>query len=256
MIDLDKAKIVFNKYVNNYDNNNPKVTLKIKHTYRVMKMAKQIAISLKLNEIDVKLASLIGLLHDIGRFEQLRGYGSFYDAKTIDHGDLGVMILFEHNLINEFDLNNEEQQIVYQAIKNHNKYQISDNLSKRELLHCKIIRDSDKLDIFYTGLNESFAVFMDSNRDELEHDIISEHIFEQFMANQLIVSTTRKTAMDRWVSFLAIIYDLNFAYSYQVIERNDYINQIVNRLEYQNIDTLNKMKLIQQHGNNFIKNQS
>ena len=43
---------------------------------------------------DIDLAWLTGLLHDIGRFEQVRRYGTFNDAKSIDHGKLGVEILF------------------------------------------------------------------------------------------------------------------------------------------------------------------
>ena len=40
-----------------------------------------------------------GLLHDIGRFEQLKRYQSFIDSQTIDHANLGVTILFDDNLI-------------------------------------------------------------------------------------------------------------------------------------------------------------
>ena len=69
MIDLKKAKLVFNEYVNNYDQNDDKVILKISHTYRVMERCQEIAASLNLDDENIQLAGLIGLLHDIGRFE-------------------------------------------------------------------------------------------------------------------------------------------------------------------------------------------
>lgn len=41
MIDLKNAKRLFDEYVANYDKDNPKVALKIEHTYRVMEASKK-----------------------------------------------------------------------------------------------------------------------------------------------------------------------------------------------------------------------
>ena len=57
---------MFDEYVANYDKDNPKVALKIEHTYRVMEASKNVAVSLGLDQDEIDLASLIGLLHDIG----------------------------------------------------------------------------------------------------------------------------------------------------------------------------------------------
>ena len=70
MIDLKKAQQVFNHYVHKYNISDDKVALKISHTYRVMQRCQEIVESLKLEQEDIELAGLIGLLHDIGRFEQ------------------------------------------------------------------------------------------------------------------------------------------------------------------------------------------
>ena len=40
------------------------------------------------------IAWLTGLLHDVGRFEQQRVYGTFTDADSIDHAKYGARILF------------------------------------------------------------------------------------------------------------------------------------------------------------------
>ena len=77
MIDLEKAKIEFEKYVDHYDSNNSNVRRKINHSYRVVKVAETIAKSLKLSIEDIKLVKLIALLHDIGRFEQIKKYNTF-----------------------------------------------------------------------------------------------------------------------------------------------------------------------------------
>ena len=56
-----------------------------------------------LNEEDQQLAELIALLHDIGRFQQLRLYNSF-SPDTMDHAAFGVQLLFEgeNPMINRF----------------------------------------------------------------------------------------------------------------------------------------------------------
>ena len=99
MINLDSAKKAFDKYVSNYDMNDPLISLKYSHTYRVCKESLNIAKSINLDLENTYLAVLIAMLHDIGRFEQARIYQSFNDSKTVDHADLGVKILFEDGLI-------------------------------------------------------------------------------------------------------------------------------------------------------------
>ena len=42
----------------------------------------------------ISLALKAGLLHDVGRFEQQRVYGTFTDADSIDHAKYGARILF------------------------------------------------------------------------------------------------------------------------------------------------------------------
>lgn len=256
MIDLKKAQQIFDEYVAQYDKNDPKVALKIEHTYRVMEASKNVAISLNLSQEDIELATLIGLLHDIGRFEQLKRYNSFIDSKTIDHALLGVQILFDDNLIEQFNIDHQYYQLINEAIFNHNKYQVETDLSARELLHCKIIRDGDKIDIFKTGLIETFEAFLDARQDVLENDLISEHIYDTFMQSKSILSTTRKTDLDRWVSFLALIFDLNYQYSYSYVKQQDYISKLVDRLEYKNQDTCEKMMQIKAHANSFLKKKS
>ncbi len=139
----------FDKYVNNYDMNDVNIKLKYDHSYRVMNLSKKYATLLGFNEKDIELATLIGLLHDIGRFEQLRVYHSYNDRKTIDHADYSVTQLFDKNEIEKFTKNKEDYEIIKFAIKNHNKYEIPEIDNERAILHAKLIRDTDKIDILY-----------------------------------------------------------------------------------------------------------
>lgn len=92
----------FAEYVRNYDPSDEKIKLKIDHTYRVAGLCQRIAESLGLSEPDVDIAWLLGMLHDIGRFEQIRRFGTFNDVKSVDHAEFGADLLFKEGLIRKF----------------------------------------------------------------------------------------------------------------------------------------------------------
>ena len=98
MIDFEFAMKYFKEYLNNFDHENGKIDLKIRHTYGVVRASEYIANKLKLSDEEIELAKLIALLHDIGRFEQVKQFNSFIDIKSIDHALLGIDILFQQNL--------------------------------------------------------------------------------------------------------------------------------------------------------------
>ena len=60
----------------------------------------------------MELAELIGLLHDIGRFEQIKRYNTFIDKNSINHGQLGVKILFDDNQIRRFIKDSKYDDII------------------------------------------------------------------------------------------------------------------------------------------------
>lgn len=144
-------KETFENYVKNYDISDPDINHKHNHSYRVMGNSLFLAETLNLSETDKTLALIIGLYHDIGRFEQDKLYDTYNDNKTFDHADYGVKVLFEQNLIKQIPVEEKYYNIIEKAVKNHNKYQIEEGLSEQELLHAKIIRDADKIDILYAA---------------------------------------------------------------------------------------------------------
>ena len=72
----------FKSYADLYDTDDIKIKLKIDHTYRVADIAFWIGASVG---ADPDFSWFLGLLHDIGRFEQLTQYGTFKDAESVDH---------------------------------------------------------------------------------------------------------------------------------------------------------------------------
>lgn len=256
MINFEQAKKAFKEYLQQYDLEYGKNELKIKHTYGVVKSSEYIAKKLLLDKEDIELAKLIGLLHDIGRFEQIKNFDCFIDSKRVDHAILGNKILFKNNFIRNFVKDDKYDNIISKAILNHNRLSIEDNLKDRELLHAKIIRDADKTDNFRVKALDDFENIIDNcNKKILENDVISEKIFTDFMNSKIIVREDRNTYMDFWVSYIAFIFDFNYKYGLEYIKEKNYINKIINRLDYKKIDTKEKMQKIKKHANKYIENR-
>ena len=60
----------FSQYAEGYDMTDPKIRLKAEHTYKVAALAQRIAEAV--DPENAGMAWLSGMLHDIGRFEQVR----------------------------------------------------------------------------------------------------------------------------------------------------------------------------------------
>ncbi len=226
MIDIKKAQNAFTEYVKPYDITNEKIELKIKHTFKTVEIAKKIAKDLELNEEQCELAQLISLLHDIGRFEQVRIYNTFIDRDSIDHANLGVKILFEDNQIRKFITDTKYDNIIYKAVKNHNKFKIEDGLEEETLLQCKIVRDADKTDIFarfVEDIEKEKNVLYDYK--EMSKQIVSPKIMEKFEQYEQANRNEFRRDIDSYINIIAFIFDYNFITGLKIIKENNYIER-------------------------------
>lgn len=62
----------------------------------------------------------------------------------------------------------------------------------------------------------------------------------------------RVTLLDYWICVLAFIFDLNFKESYEIVKNNNYINILIDRFNYNDLETKSKMEDIRYIMNNFI----
>ncbi len=226
MIDIKHAQMAFRDYVKPYDITNGKIELKIKHTFRTVEVAKKIAEDLNLNEEQCLLAELISLLHDIGRFEQVRIYNTFRDDESIDHADLGVKILFEDGKIRKFIQDTKYDDIIYKAVKNHNKFQIEEGLKEEELLQAKIVRDADKTDIFARfALDVELCKNVLYDYKEMAKQTVSPKIMEKFAKYEQVNRNEFKRDIDSYINIIAFIFDYNFITGLKIIKQNHYIER-------------------------------
>ena len=227
LIDMIEAKKAFKEYVKKYNPEDEKIKIKIVHIEKVAENSKRIAQNLGLSQEDVELAELIGLLHDIGRFEQVRLYHTFVDKDSINHGKYGAKILFEDGLIRNFIKDNKFDKIIKLAIVNHNRADIEEDLTERERLHAKIIRDADKTDIFRILISGDKKAIWE--KADLSDDKISDEIYREFVEDKRINYKERKTSADILVSHFNYVYDLNFPETRKIIRDNKY-RQIISKI--------------------------
>ena len=223
-MDTQKNYDEFTKYVSNFDINNPVIKQRFEHSLRVKNISNELAKSLNMNNEEVDVASLIGLLHDTARFYQITKYGSISYCKTIDHGDYGVEILFVDNLISNFDVDKKYYDVIKDAIKNHNKMKIIEPVSNLEF--CKIIRDADKLDILYIISNKV---------NEMGTEPISEDISKAFYSENEIKYSDIKTTGDKILVYLGYVFDFNYKFSFKYIKDNKLYEKIYEKLNNESL---------------------
>lgn len=215
---MEKEINIFDEYVGNFDLKDEGILRKKEHSYRVMNFAKSIAESLKLNEADIYIATLAGLVHDIGRFNQLKFYGTFKDSESIDHGDEGYRVLCD--FIDKFNVDKKTQNIVLSATKYHNKCKIGD-VDDQTKIFCKIVRDADKLDIMETQINEVNS----------ENIVIKDELLKSIYEKSLCKNEYCETEEDAILRMISWIFDLNFPYSYKYLKNNKIIERKFNVLK-------------------------
>ena len=236
----------FLKYVNRYDNSDKDILLKRRHTLRVMELSEEIAKSLNLSEEDVELAKLCGLLHDIGRFTQIRDFDTYNDLVSLDHGDLGAEILKKDNYINKFT--NKNQDNIIKVVKYHNKYRVPKTLSEKNRLLTKIVRDADKIDILFLLVNKE-------TYNNIEYTSVSKEVYNDILNKRLVRNVNVKTSADEIVREIANIFDISYKKSFKIIKERDYVNKIFKiQLERtKNEEFTKQLKEMQLMLNNYIE---
>lgn len=247
MMDLERAQAAFRALLEGYeDRDTPGFRLKVAHTTHVVRTARVLAVRLGLSPEDAALAELIALLHDVGRFEELR-YAQSFDSSTFDHAARGVEMLFEERMIRSFLPEETYDGIIRAAIANHSKLALPEGLDPRTLLHARILRDADKLDNFRVKRDERpEAIFLGrvNSREEFEASALSVPVYRAVLDRRCVDLRDRITPLDNWVCVLAFVFDLNFRESYGIVREEGYVDALIDRFRYQREETRVQMEEI------------
>ena len=250
MIDIQKAKQELVNHVHELEIDNPRVQMKLGHIMRVAENCKKITIDLGLTEEQIQLAELIGLLHDIGRFEQ---YKIVDNTKKFDHGKAGVEILKKNNYIRKYIEENEYDDIIYTAIYEHNQYELTEGLSKEKELFSKIIKDADKIDILYESI---YIYWQDAERiQKVEEGRLSEKMLENFYQHKLADNRNRMSETDQILRYASFVFDISFPCSFKILKENDNVSKMIDRFHYQIPETKAEMMKVKKIAKEYINYQ-
>lgn len=231
----DRLHKAFFEYASNYDLNDSHIGLKLKHMQRVEKISRFLASKIGLEDELIELAGAIGLLHDIGRFYQIKHFGTFSDSDSIDHAEASNIVLFDEGNLEKFigkKMAVSYGEVIKKAIYYHNKIYLpkdTSNFSYEELTLAKLIRDADKIDIFRGFLVSGFAVAFQL-KGGMDPAAITPEVEESFYKKELIDYSLRNSYVDEYISKLAYVFDFNFKESKLLLARTRYLERITDAL--------------------------
>ena len=231
MTDRKSAEEAFRTYVSGYDAADPMIRHKIEHTFRVAGNCERIAASLGTGAEDTDTAWFLGLLHDIGRFEQARRYGTFVDAVSVDHAEFGADLLFREGLISRFaaeGMAEEQKRMLETAIRLHNKLELPEDLDERTRRFCNIIRDADKTDIFRVVAETPFEQRAGSSKGMLrEADRASDAVMDCVRQHRCVPRAIRQCRFDVHISHCCMAFELIYPESRKIVREQGFLNRLL-----------------------------
>lgn len=221
----------FDEFYSIFDEKEENILLKYKHSYRVMELSMKYAKLLNYSKEDYELAKFIGLYHDLGRFDQWTKYKTFNDIDSFDHASYACYLLFdyERRWIDFFPFTSYEKELIKYAIYNHNKFEIEKCDDARMIKHAKLIRDTDKIDIF--------KVFSKYKNPREGTEPISEKVLEAVYNHEVVKFEENSSDSDRLVNDLCLVYDINNDICLDEVEHNLdlFYEKIINKKIYEEV---------------------
>ncbi len=228
LMSRDRVKQNFADYVRCYDKDDPKIALKIAHTYRVAGLSEEIARSTGLDDKDVYIAWLNGMLHDIGRFEQIKRYGTFIDSESTDHAELGADILFgTERRIESFSDDREMDDLIETVIREHNKFIISEGIDDETRMFCNILRDADKIDILRVNYETPMEEIYNTTKEELLSSHVSPEVMEQARHRITVSRDVMETYADHLIGHIALVFGIVYPRSRELVKEQGYLDKLL-----------------------------
>lgn len=286
-INREHIKKTFQEYTDRYDSTNPKIKLKIDHTYRVADLCEQIAQSLELSAAEVDLAWLSGMLHDVGRFEQLRRYNTFSDAQSIDHARFAVELLYDEGLIADYvpEISTTELvadartwrsmggvnesytaqsedmplsdilQTLRIAIGEHSAYRIQKGLDERTRMFCQILRDADKVDIFRVICDTPMEEVYGFQTKDILRSAITPEVMQAFYEHHAVLRKLKKCPADYIVAHGSLTFELVYPESLRIAKEQGYLKQMMS-FQSENPDTTEIFEDLRKDLNGYLEERS
>ena len=144
---LEELTKLYDGYVDGYrepDGTLPKLMrLKRIHTGFVVKNAELIADGEKFDAETREAALAAALLHDTGRYEQIKVYNTFRDSDSVDHAVFSHDIVKEKGWLDALVPDARKRDAILNAVLYHNRRDIPEGLDKLTEVCSHTVRDAD-----------------------------------------------------------------------------------------------------------------
>jgi len=201
--------------------------IKKKHTYRVVREIKSLAVQSRLSGRETELARIIALFHDIGRFEQFMRYRTFNDDISENHAEIAIRVLKEQHFLSAFE--DKTVKIITATIGNHNIPLLPEISDPGILLFSRLLRDADKLDIWKLTLDQNVA-FTIRNEKEPDGYRIPERILSRIREGRIVLLQFAESMNDFRLLRLSWVFDMNFPATFSILEKKGMIDRILARI--------------------------
>ncbi len=204
------------------------IVLKEEHTKRVCREIVSIGEQLGLSDHELRLAEIIALFHDIGRFEQYARYKTFADWQSEDHAELGIKILKQLGVLDRCA--ESTQDLILRTIRYHNRATLPREETEACLFFAKLLRDADKLDIWRV-VTDYYRRKDGERNGALELDLsdtpgFSDAVYQGLVNRKIVDMNHVKTLNDFKLLQIGWIFDINFEPTLRAIRSRRYLEMI------------------------------
>ena len=216
---------IFEQYVKKFDMNNQNIKIKYFHSLKTMELSREIATNLGVfTEEEIVVCELIGLFHEIGSFDKNPEFHIFNDNNE-DYTNKTLEILFTNGLIRKITTDTKYDALIKFAIYSLNKNGYPNNLDKKIITFCDVLKDSHKLDLFRLAINYPYLdIRVDSYPTAM--------VYDEFKLFRKIEEKLTENNADEILLVLSNLFALNYKYSYYIVKEEKYITKLISSLTY------------------------
>lgn len=231
-VDRKRALAAFRAFLCGFDADDPKIALKIEHTEKVAELCDRIARAEGMADDLVDMAWLAGLVHDLGRFEQIRQFNTFSDAKSLSHAALSVRILFEEGHLQDFvssDFSQDDRRALHDAVALHSAWKLPQGQEERTHALCTVLRDADKVDILRVNCENPTDVIYPFDDAALRASTLSPACVEAFYEHRTIETKFKTQPADYLLGHCCFAFELVYATSRKLAVEQGHLAKLMER---------------------------
>ncbi|MHC4124125.1 MAG: HD domain-containing protein [Planctomycetota bacterium] len=234
---VENFKIWFRDYVAGFYSDdefvNDHIKLKEDHSIRTCQEMNYLTEHLRLSDNQKNIAEVIALFHDLGRFRQFMEYRTYNDQQSTNHCRLALEVLEQTKILDS--LNDNEKEWINRAIEYHGLKQLPEGLNGDCLSFSKLIRDADKLDVYYV-VTDYYAQYNENPEGfKLEMEFPDEPGYSSELVWDVLEGRRADySKLTNWndmkILQLGWVYDVNFTSTLRRIKERRFLEMILDFL--------------------------